>query len=65
VLVLRADGGGDRMSADPVAYTVRVHCADDEVPFWAEVDEHPGLTAFGHDLEELMENVAKGIDSLE
>jgi predicted RNase H-like HicB family nuclease len=53
------------MSADPVAYTVRVHCADDEVPFWAEVDEHPGLTAFGHDLEELMENVAKGIDSLE
>ena len=49
----------------PVVYTVRVHCADDQVPFWAEVDEHPDLTAFGRDLGELFENVAKGIDRLD
>jgi len=50
---------------DSVAYTVRVHCEDDQVPFWAEVDEHPQLTAFGHDLEELFANIAEGISSLE
>ena len=48
-----------------VAYTVRIHCEDDEVPFWAEVDEHPELTAFGRDLSELLENLAEGISNLE
>jgi hypothetical protein len=51
--------------ADPVVYTVRVHCADDQVPFWAEVEEHPAFTAFGRDLGELFENVAEGIGALE
>jgi predicted RNase H-like HicB family nuclease len=48
-----------------VAYTVRVHCEDDQVPFWAEVDEHPELAVFGRDLEELCANLAEGIASVE
>lgn len=52
-------------AASDVVYTVRVHCEDSEVPFWAEVDEHPDLTAFGRELAELFENLAEGIASLE
>lgn len=47
------------------AYTIRIYCADEQEPFRAEVDEHPALTAFGQELDEVLENVAKGIDSLE
>lgn len=56
-----AEGDADANAA----YTVRIHCEDGEVPFWAEVDEHPELTAFGRELGELLENVAEGINSLE
>ena len=48
-----------------VAYTVRVYVSDDQVPFMAEVDEHPELAAFGRDVGELFENVAKGIEHLD
>jgi hypothetical protein len=48
-----------------VIYTVRIHCEDSDVPFWAEVDEHPALTVFGRELGELFENLAEGIGSLE